>query len=57
MKDVPIETTTLDGTYRILQLFFRDSVTSTTEYKIMMQSKKVNQSHYRPEIPRGFQEV
>ena len=24
---------------------------------ITVQSKKVNQSHYRPEVPRGFQEV
>jgi len=22
-----------------------------------LQIKKVNQSHYRPEVPRGFQEV
>jgi len=24
---------------------------------IRAQSKKVNQSHYRPDVPRGFQEV
>jgi len=40
MKDVPIGITTVDGTYRILQLFFKDIVISTTEYKIMMKSKK-----------------
>ena len=24
---------------------------------VIHQGKKVNQSHYRPEVPRGFQEV
>ena len=24
---------------------------------VFTTSKKVNQSHYRPEVPRGFQEV
>jgi len=36
--------------------FARDSLTDAREVSIRNPSK-VNQSHYRPEVPRGFQEV
>jgi len=28
-----------------------------TSYSLKSSKNKVNQSHYRPEMPRGFQEV
>ena len=31
--------------------------TTLCRKEVKIKKKKVNQSHYRPEVPRGFQEV
>jgi len=36
---------------------FRTGYATSSPYEINVSTIQVNQSHYRPEVPRGFQEV
>ena len=40
-----------------IQNVFQSNYTKLNHIKIYNLYKAMNQSHYRPEVPRGFQEV
>ena len=53
----------VDGINNVRREASRHFSNSKNEYlkaqidELVTSSKKVNQSHYRPEVPRGFQEI
>ena len=43
---------------RLTVYVFPSNRAGTVSFSLnLVKNKKINQSHYRPEVPRGFQEV